>query len=172
MWYTGWWQAGARRPRLTWKKLTEKDCREWKLTTVNPQDRSTWRSGVRSAQPSRQEHLEIRCEICSTLKTGAPGDQVWDLLCLQLASYLEEGPLMWMMPLHLHVNKKSDYDMMISIEISIWTSSGILYYSLKKPLEPLCKISWGIKDVNMIFLLVGHWERSFEYPQHMFLLRN
>ena len=23
---------------------------------------------------------------------------------------LERGPLMWMMPLHLHVNQKSDYD--------------------------------------------------------------
>ena len=45
-----------------------------------------------------------------TLKKGAPGDQVRDLLCVQLASYLERGPLMWMMPLHLHVDKKSDYD--------------------------------------------------------------
>ena len=33
-----------------------------------------------------------------------------DLLCMQLASYLERGPLMWMMPLDLHVNQKSDYD--------------------------------------------------------------
>ena len=24
------------------------------------------------------------------------------------------GPLMWMMPLHLHVNKKSDYDMILT----------------------------------------------------------
>ena len=32
------------------------------------------------------------------------------MLCVQLASYLERGPLMWMMPLHLHVNQKSDYD--------------------------------------------------------------
>ena len=39
----------AGRPKLTWKKLTEKDCCEWKLTTVDPQERSTWRSGVRSA---------------------------------------------------------------------------------------------------------------------------
>ena len=31
------------------EKLTENDCREWKLTTVDPQERSTWRSGVRSA---------------------------------------------------------------------------------------------------------------------------
>ena len=28
---------------------TDKDCREWKLTTVDPQERSTLRSGVRSA---------------------------------------------------------------------------------------------------------------------------
>ena len=64
----GRWGPG--RPKLTWKKLTERDCHEWKLTTVDPQD----------------------------------------LLCVQLASYLERGPLMWMMPLHLHVNQKSDYD--------------------------------------------------------------
>ena len=40
---------GPGRPKLTWKKLTERDCHEWKLTTVDPQERSTWRSGVRSA---------------------------------------------------------------------------------------------------------------------------
>ena len=42
-------RRGAGRPKLTWKKLTGRDCREWKLTTVDPQERSTWRSGVRSA---------------------------------------------------------------------------------------------------------------------------
>ena len=42
-------RRGAGRPKLTWKKLTEKDCHECKLTTVDPQERSTWRSGVRSA---------------------------------------------------------------------------------------------------------------------------
>ena len=41
--------GGAGRPKLTWKKLREKDWREWKLKTVDPQERSTWRSGVRSA---------------------------------------------------------------------------------------------------------------------------
>ena len=29
-------KRGAGRPKQTWKKLTEKDCREWKLTTVDP----------------------------------------------------------------------------------------------------------------------------------------
>ena len=58
---------------MTWKQLTERDCRELKLSAINPHDRRTWRSGVRSA------------------------------------SYLEGGPLMWMLPLYLHVNQKSDY---------------------------------------------------------------
>ena len=35
--------------QMTWKQLTERDCREWKLSAINPHDRHTWRSGVRSA---------------------------------------------------------------------------------------------------------------------------
>ena len=35
---------------------------------------------------------------------------VWDLPCMQQASYLEGGPLVWMLPLYLDVNQKSDYD--------------------------------------------------------------
>ena len=42
-------RRGARRPKLTWKKLTERGRRERKLTKVDPQESSTWRSGVRSA---------------------------------------------------------------------------------------------------------------------------
>ena len=34
---------------MTWKQLTERDCREWKLSVMNPHDRHTWRSDVRSA---------------------------------------------------------------------------------------------------------------------------
>ena len=45
----------AGRPKLTWKKLTEKDCREWKLTTVDSQERNTWRSGVRSAMSAASQ---------------------------------------------------------------------------------------------------------------------
>ena len=48
-------RRGAGRPKLTWKKLTEKDYREWKLATVVPQERSTWRSGVRSAMPAASQ---------------------------------------------------------------------------------------------------------------------
>ena len=45
-------RPGAGRLKLTWKKLTERDNREWKLTTVDPQERSIWRSGVRFAMPA------------------------------------------------------------------------------------------------------------------------
>ena len=34
---------------MTWKQLTERDCRELKLSAINPHERHTWRSGVRSA---------------------------------------------------------------------------------------------------------------------------
>ena len=42
-------KRGPRRPKMTWKQLTERDCREWKLSAIDPLDRQTWRSGVRSA---------------------------------------------------------------------------------------------------------------------------
>ena len=44
-----WGGGGGGRPKLTWKNLTEKDCRELKLMTVDPKEKSIWRSGVRSA---------------------------------------------------------------------------------------------------------------------------
>ena len=34
---------------MNWKQLTERDRREWKLSAIDPRDRDTWRSGVRSA---------------------------------------------------------------------------------------------------------------------------
>ena len=46
------WRNGKRgpgRPKMTWKQLTERDRREWKLSAIDPHDRDTWRSGVRSA---------------------------------------------------------------------------------------------------------------------------
>ena len=31
----------AGRPKMTWKQLTERDCREWKLLAMDPHDRHT-----------------------------------------------------------------------------------------------------------------------------------
>ena len=42
-------KRGPGRPKMTWKQLTERDRREWKLSAINPHGRDTWRSGVRSA---------------------------------------------------------------------------------------------------------------------------
>ena len=41
-------KRGPGRLKLTWKQLTERDCREWKLPAIDPHDRYNWRSGVRS----------------------------------------------------------------------------------------------------------------------------
>ena len=62
---------------------------------------SSWQRGIAESGSSQ----------LSTLMIDVPGDLVWDLPCVQQASYLEGGPLMWMLPLYLHVNQKSDYDM-------------------------------------------------------------
>ena len=66
---------------------------------------SSWQRGIAESGSSR----------LSTLMIDVPGDLVWDLPCVQQASYLEGGPLMWMLPLYLHVNQKSDYDDMMTI---------------------------------------------------------
>ena len=51
---------GPGRPRMTWKQLTERDCREWKLSAINLHDRNTcmWRSGVRSAMHAASQLSE------------------------------------------------------------------------------------------------------------------
>ena len=36
LWHTGWWKAWASgRPKMIWKQLAERDCREWKLSAIN-----------------------------------------------------------------------------------------------------------------------------------------
>ena len=42
-------KRGPGRPNKTLRQLTERDCREWKLPAIDPHDRDTWKSGVRSA---------------------------------------------------------------------------------------------------------------------------
>ena len=41
--------GGGREAQANMEELVEKDCHEWNPTTVDHQERSTWRSGVRSA---------------------------------------------------------------------------------------------------------------------------
>ena len=69
----------AERPKLTWKKLTEKDCREWKLTTVDPQERSTWRSGVRSAMRAASQLPGRPTDVNDTLHLHVNQKSDYDL---------------------------------------------------------------------------------------------
>ena len=54
---------------------------------------SSWQRGI----------VESGSFQLSTLMTDTPGDLVWDLPCLQQASYLEGAPLIWMLPLFVFV---------------------------------------------------------------------
>ena len=51
-------KRGPGRPKMIWKQLTERDCREWKLSAINPHDRNMWRSSVRSAMPAANQLSE------------------------------------------------------------------------------------------------------------------
>ena len=53
-------KRGPGRPKMTRKQLTERDCKEWQLLAINPHDRHTWRSGVRSAmRAASQLHIHV-----------------------------------------------------------------------------------------------------------------
>ena len=83
----------------------------------------------------------------STLMIDIPGDLVWDLPCMQQASYLEGGPLVWMLPLYLHVNQKSDYD-----DDTNFRSSLLVYlfpirlHPYKPNLANLCSLFWSMQS--------------------------
>ena len=47
--------CGPGRLKMTWNQLTERDCREWKLSAINPHDRHTWRSSVRAAMSAASQ---------------------------------------------------------------------------------------------------------------------
>ena len=64
---------------MTWKQLTERDCREWKLPAINPYDRHTWRSGVRSAMCAASQlsgrgptDVDIAPRTCMLIKKSGP----------------------------------------------------------------------------------------------------
>ena len=82
---------------------------------------SSWQRGIAETGSSR----------LSTLMTDVPGDLVWDLPCVQQASYLEGGPLMWMLPLYLHINQKSNYDF-----IMMMPHSSLPYHPFCYPTLP------------------------------------
>ena len=105
---------------------------------------SNWQRGIAESGSSRLSTLWI--EIC--------GDLVWDLPCVQQASYLEGGPegglLMWMLLLYLQVNKKSDYD-------DIWC---FFCFSEKIRIFMLCE--WASEQmINMKWQAFSLWKIKY-----------
>ena len=50
--------VGLGGPKMSCMQLIERDCREWKLSAIDPDDRHTWRSGVRFAMRAASELSE------------------------------------------------------------------------------------------------------------------
>ena len=61
-------KPGPGRPKMTWKQLTERNRREWKLSAIDPHDRDTWRSGVRSAMCATSQLPGRGPYICTLIK--------------------------------------------------------------------------------------------------------
>ena len=101
---------------------------------------NSWRRGIAESGSSRP----------STRMIDIPGDLVWDLPCKQQASYLEGGPLVWMLPLYLHINQKSDYDMIYDM---IWYDIYIIFEVVVS-----CNCDQGFKGYCIIHhLLQKRW---------------
>ena len=97
-----------------------------------------------------------------------PVDLVCDLPCVQQASYLEGGQLMWMLPLYLHVSQKSDYDDMI------YTISTIIKCGIWQPVKNSLSLSflnwiktemifYGISEFMLPTLIQRYNKKSFHF---------
>ena len=111
---------------------------------------NSWQRGIAESESSRS----------STLMIDIPGDLMWDLLCVQQASYLEGGPLVWILHLYLYVNQKSDYDIWYDMicwqcfihifQRAITQERGIILIRKKKKKKNTCQLFflWEIKIWN------------------------
>ena len=101
-----------------WKREGSAGINMWNSPTVQSRQPLTYRlmesvglGGPRWLGSSWQRGItESGSSKLSTLMIETPWDLVWDLPCVQQASCLEGGPLLWIWPLYLHVNKKSNDD--------------------------------------------------------------
>ena len=143
---------GYGRPKMTWKQLTERNCREWKLLAINLPDRHTWRSGLRSAMPAASQ---------------LPG----------------RGPLIWMLPLYLLINKKSgDDDDPVGVGIGVGATHTFLHNILLTSGWILTKFSylynWDISkkwkdfgDFDLIIKVTAEGTLKILSGEHLFSLK-
>ena len=62
---------GPGRPKMTCKQLTERDCREWKLSAINPHDRNMWRSGVKLLATNPHDRNMWRSDVRSAMRAAS-----------------------------------------------------------------------------------------------------
>ena len=122
---------------------------------------SSWQRGIAESGSSQ----------LSTLMIDVPGDLVWDLPCVQQASYLEGGPLMWMLPLNLHVNQNPImiwwYEVVDKNSHTEWQTVQIqISWLLQKPtdLELHCLQRQGISTFSRttvnVFPKILFWQQA------------
>ena len=106
-----------------WKRGGSAGLNMWNAPTVQSRQPLTYRlmesmglGGPRWLGSSWQRAItESGSSQLLTVMIETPGDLVLNLPCVQQASCLEGGPLLWMWPLYLHVNQKTDDDDSVSI---------------------------------------------------------
>ena len=118
-WRPGTHPEGEKSP-LVWTRRTLQRCSQdslWHTSWMESMGLgsprwlgSSWQRGLAENGSSR----------LSTLMIETPGDLVWDLPCVQQASYmyLEGGPLMWILPLYLHLIKKNNDHLFLCFRLS------------------------------------------------------
>ena len=115
----------------SWRREVSAGMDMWNPPMVQSRQPVTYRlmesmglSGPRWHGSSWQRGIEESGSLwLLTLMIDTPGDLVWDMPCMQQASYLEGSPLMWMLPLYLHVNQKPMMMMMIMM-MNAWASGN------------------------------------------------
>ena len=130
LWHIDWWEAWACEAQDDMEAADREEMLRVELSAIDPHDRHTWRSYVKSAMGAASQlpgplvwmlplylHVNKKSDDddddddgnsrLSTLMLNTLKDLLQDL---QQARYQEGVPLMWMLPLYLHGNQKSDDD--------------------------------------------------------------
>ena len=119
-----------------WKREGSAGMDMWNAPTVQSRQPLTYRlmesvglGGPRWLGSSWQRGIaESGSSQLSTLMIETPGDLVWDLPCVQQASCLEGGPLLWIWPLYLHVNQKPNDDDIIYLSMHMTSKQHCSVY--------------------------------------------
>ena len=124
---------------------------------------SSWQRGIAESGSSQLSPFMI----------DVPGYLVWDLPCVQQASYLEWGPLMWMLPLYLHVNQKSDYDIIWWVTLTHFT----LMFGISSNIRPtttkpcivlhIIALAWQVPWPGDLDLYLTHFTLMFDNSSTM-----